>query len=77
MAFAYHFYGHTGEPFSQTLADNGITQSVKVKELEFNHHGKLEAGCMLILEKSADKFSLTAVPLNDIIGFMKSTWHYM
>ncbi|WP_227429444.1 metallophosphoesterase family protein [Psychrobacter sp. I-STPA6b] len=77
VAFAYHFYGHTGEPFSQTLADNGITQSVKVKELEFNHHGKLETGCMLILEKSDDKFSLTAVPLNDIIGFMKSTWHYM
>ncbi|WP_230657837.1 metallophosphoesterase family protein [Psychrobacter sp. I-STPA10] len=77
VAFAYHFYGHTGEPFSQTLDDNGITQSVKVRELEFNSHGKLEAGCMLILEKSADKLMLTPVPLNDMIGFMKNTWHYL
>lgn len=77
IAFAYHFYGHTGEPFSQTLDNNGITQTVKVKELEFNKQGKLETGCMLILEKSADKLSLTPVPLNDIIGFMKNTWHYL
>lgn len=81
VAFSYHFYGHTGEPFSQVLAENGITQSVKVKELEFDKNGKLEHGCMLILaveQKDGEKvFTLTPVPLNDIIGFMHATWHYL
>lgn len=81
VAFSYHFYGHTGEPFSQGLAENGITQSVKVKELEFDKNGKLEHGCMLILaveQKDGEKvFTLTPVPLNDIIGFMHATWHYL
>ena len=34
--YAYHFYGHTGEAYRQDLADNGITRSVKIKELEFD-----------------------------------------
>ena len=46
LAFAYHFYGHTGEAYRQNLADNGITLSVKIKELEFDRQGKLsEAVC--------------------------------
>lgn len=81
IAFSHHFYGHTGEPFSQVLADNGITQSVKVKELEFDKNGKLEDGCMLLLEveqKDGQKvFTLTPVPLDDIIQFMHATWHYL
>lgn len=77
IAFSYHFYGHTGEPFHIETAENGITQSVKIKELEFNDHGKLETGCMIILEKSGDDICIKPVPLNVIIGFMKNTWHFM
>lgn len=77
IAFAYHFYGHTGEPFNNELYENGITQSVKIKELEFNQDGKLSDGCMIILEKSGDKIGIEKVPLKDIIGFMKNTWQYM
>lgn len=51
IPFLYHFYGHTGEPFSQSIDSNGITQSVKVKECEFEDSGILPQGCMLILEK--------------------------
>lgn len=51
VVFHYHFYGHTGEAFKQETDLNGITQSVKIKELEFNKSGILEKGCMVILTK--------------------------
>lgn len=76
ITFSYHFYGHTGEPFNVELSDNGITQSVKIKELEFNQDGKLSDGCMIILEKSGDKIGIEKIPLKDIISFMKNTWQY-
>ena len=72
--------GHTDEAYRQDLADNGITRSVKIKELEFDGQGKLSEGCMLILEvehKKGDKlFTLSPVPLNEIIHFMRDTWRY-
>ena len=37
------------------MADNGITRSVKIKELEFDGQGKLLKGCMLILEGGAEE----------------------
>lgn len=77
IAFCYHFYGHTGEPYHETLADNGITQSVKIKELEFNKKGKLETGSMIILEKDKDNISIKSVPLFDIIHFDKESWRYI
>ena len=80
LAFTYHFYGHTGEAYQNNFADNGITRSVKIKELEFDGQGKLSEGCMLILEveqKKGDKlFTLSPVPLNEIIHFMQDTWRY-
>ncbi len=74
IAFSYHFYGHTGEPFWQSLAENGITQSIKIKELEFHHKGTLCAGCMLILEKTGTDIHITDVPLHQIIHFNKTSW---
>ena len=80
LAFAYHFYGHTGEAYRQDLADNGITRSVKIKELEFDGQGKLSEGCMLILEveqqEGGKQFTPSPVPLNEIIHFMRDTWRY-
>ena len=51
VIFHYHFYGHTGEPFRIEEDDNGITQSCKIKELEFQEDGYLPKGCMVILQK--------------------------
>ena len=68
------------EAYQNNFADNGITRSVKIKELEFDGQGKLSEGCMLILEveqKKGDKlFTLSPVPLNEIIHFMQDTWRY-
>lgn len=75
IAFSYHFHGHTGEPFHQRLSDNGITQSIKIKELEFNTKGKLEEGCMIILEKQENNINIKPVSLFDIIHFDKESWH--
>lgn len=77
IPFAWHFYGHTGAPYHQQWAGNGNTRAVKIRELEFNRQGKLEAGAMLILEKSGNQMQLTPVPLADIIHFMRATWHYL
>lgn len=57
-----------------------MTQSVKIKELEFDRQGKLSEGCMLILEveqqEGGKQFTLSPVPLNEIIHFMQDTWRY-
>lgn len=77
IAFGYHFYGHTGEPYHHQIADNGITKSIKIAELEFNRQGKLSEGCMLIVEKHNDSWNVEAVPLYQIIHFMKGSWQLL
>ena len=44
LAFAYHFTDILEKHISKNLADNGIIQSVKIKELEFDGEGKLSEG---------------------------------
>jgi len=48
--------------------------------LEFDGQGKLSEGCMLILEVEQQddnkQFTLSPVPLNEIIHFMQDTWRY-
>ncbi|MGI4872724.1 MAG: metallophosphoesterase [Janthinobacterium lividum] len=61
MPFQYHFHGHTSEPFSRELDVNGVTTSVKIKELEFEPGGVLPAGCMVVLEKTGAELTLTVV----------------
>lgn len=74
VAFSFHFYGHTGAPFSRTMASNGVTESVKVKELEFTETGALPPGCMMILEKSGGKLELEVVDQRLTNRFTKHTW---
>ncbi len=76
QAFSYHFYRHTGEPFHQMTASNGITQAVKVRELEFRQ-GRLEEGCMLIVEKTGDDIALKPVPLKNLSLFGQKTWRFI
>lgn len=71
----YHFYGHTGQPFSNVLDDNGITRSVKVRELEFERSGVLPEGCFLILEKNGDgEFALRDVEVGFTNRVTKFDW---
>lgn len=74
----YHFYGHTGEPFQQKTAPNGITTSVKIKELEFTDSASLPASCMLILEKHGDAdFHLKVVSEHITNPLTKYSWKLM
>ena len=76
IPFKYHFYGHTGKPYSKTLDRNGITESVKVRELEFTRSGTLPEGCMLILEKDGHQLNLTTVPLSFTNQFTQHGWKW-
>lgn len=78
VAFYYHFYGHTGEPFSLKTDDNGITQSVKIKELEFDDDGMLSEGCMIVLSKDGDgeaEFKIVDRSFTDQVT--KFNWKYL
>lgn len=74
IRFHYHFYGHTGEPFSQKIDFNGITQSVKIRELEFNESGILEKGCMIILTKENDEVNIEIVDQKLTNKLTKYNW---
>ena len=74
MIFHYHFYGHTGEPFKQETDFNGITQSIKIKELEFNETGILEKGCMIILTKENGEIRMEAVDQKLTNKMTKYNW---
>lgn len=74
VIFHYHFYGHTGEPYKQELDFNGITQSVKIKELEFNESGILEKGCMIILTKENGALNMEVVDQKLTNKMTKFNW---
>jgi predicted phosphodiesterase len=76
VVFHYHFYGHTGEPFKQETDDNGITQSIKIKELEFNNTGCLEKGVMIILTKENEALSIEVVDQKLTNKMTKHNWHF-
>ncbi|WP_336716867.1 metallophosphoesterase [Chryseobacterium mucoviscidosis] len=74
VIFQYHFYGHTGEPFREETDVNDITQSIKVRELEFNENGMLEKGCMIILTKENGELSIEIVDENFTNKMTKFNW---
>lgn len=76
VLFEYHFYGHTGEPFREETDSNGITRSIKVRELEFGPNGILPPGCMLILEKSGDGLQLEVLDQKWTNSHLKHHWKF-
>ncbi|SIS74098.1 metallophosphoesterase family protein [Chryseobacterium gambrini] len=74
VIFQYHFYGHTGEPFREETDVNGITQSIKVRELEFNENGMLEKGGMIILTKENGELNIEIVDENFTNKMTKFNW---
>jgi len=78
MIVQYHFYGHTGRPFTQRLHDNGITQCVKIKELEFSDSGILPPGCMVLLEKDrAGNMTIEAAPQQLTNQLTRHNWKFL
>lgn len=71
---SYHFHGHTGEPYNERLDDNGITTIVKIKELEFERNGALPYGCMVVLEKKGEDFTMEVVDEKITNPFTKHQW---
>jgi Icc-related predicted phosphoesterase len=70
-----HFFGHTGKPYIERLDNNGLTQSVKIKELEFDAEGALPEGCMVIVKfDTDDKLSFHAVSEEFTQQFSQQTW---
>ncbi len=58
---AYHFFGHTGQPFERRLDWNGVTVSAKMSDLEWRESLRgqtLKAGCfgMLHWKSSSNHF---------------------
>ena len=77
LLIRHYFYGHTGEPYSTQLDENGITYSTKIKELEFDRNGILPIGCMLILNKiDEDTFELEVVSQQVTNQLAKHNWKY-
>lgn len=74
VIFLYHFYGHTGEPFKEETDFNGITQAIKIKELEFNESGILEKGCMIILTKENGELTIEIVDQKLTNRMTKFNW---
>jgi hypothetical protein len=55
FAPAYHFHGHTEQPYYQKMDTNGKTTVIKLSDLHWNDntpHSSLEAGGMGILRWS-------------------------
>lgn len=74
--FQYQFFGHTGEPFYQETDLNGITQSIKIKELEFSESGILPPSCMIILDKTEDNLSIEIVSQKITNQLTKFNWKF-
>ena len=77
VVFAYHFHGHTGEPFGQQSHENGFTTTVKIKELEFEPSGVLPPGCMVVLDKQAGALRLEVVPTSLTNQLPRHSWRLL
>ncbi len=75
VIFKYHFYGYTGEPYKKEVCTNGITNSIKIREAEFNNNGILEKGSMIILEKNKSDIIVKIVDQKLTNKLTKFNWN--
>ncbi len=74
----YHFFGHTGQPFSVVEDDNGFTQSCKIKELEFENNGSLAKNSFVVLEyKGSSDFNLEIISDKWINEYTSYSWEHL
>ncbi|HAS45173.1 MAG TPA: serine/threonine protein phosphatase [Microscillaceae bacterium] len=75
---AFHFYGHTGKPYSNVLDHNRVTRSIKVAELEYKRKEILEGGVMMILTiEDEEAPTLETVEAPWMKEYTKSNWLYI
>ncbi len=75
IPFKHHFYGHTGQPFFQTTDSNGITNVIKISELEFDETGILPSGSMIVW--SSEKNEIEVVSTKIINQITKHNWKHL
>lgn len=75
---AYHFYGHTGKPFSEVLDHNRVSQSVKIAELEYKRQGTLSFGTMVVVSLEEDQSpTMEIVDAPWLKEYTKTNWIYV
>ncbi len=75
----YHFYGHTGQPFTHRLDANGATVSCKMADLHWDTtmRGLLPPGAMGILRwNGRDDHALDAVDAPWLRDYSAYSWRY-
>lgn len=77
----YHFYGHTGEPYTQRLDANGVTVSCKLADLDWEPEARgpvLPPGAMGILtwhDRDSHTFNVVDAPW--LKEYSAHSWLYM
>jgi len=75
----YHFYGHTGKPYSQQLDPNGVTITCKLTDLTWGQQrgGPLDPGVMGILEwESPQQHSFEIVNETWLREYSRYSWRH-
>lgn len=74
----YHFFGHTGQPFSLIKDDNNFTQSCKIKELEFEKDGSLAKDSFVVLDfKGNENVDIEIISDKWINEYTNQSWEYL
>jgi Icc-related predicted phosphoesterase len=74
----YHFFGHTGHPFTWQKDENNFTESIKIKELEFENDGSLPEGCLIVLDwQNHYEHQLEKISDNWLKEYTRHTWEYL
>lgn len=74
----YHFYGHTGKPYSDIPDNNHVTRSVKIAELEYKRQDTLPHGAMIILTIDSNQgMSTEVVDAPWLKEYTKDAWFYI
>ncbi len=78
---AYHFFGHTGQPFQRRTDENGVTVCSKLSDFEWeetDRGGRLKEGCLGILrwqDSNHHRFDVVDAPW--IREYTPHTWLYL
>lgn len=78
---AYHFFGHTGQPFQRRTDQNGVTVCSKLSDFEWEESdpgGRLKEGCLGILRwQDANHHRFDVVDAPWIREYTPHTWQYL
>ena len=76
----YHFYGHTEQPFEERLDRNGVTRSLRLADLSWQHgsEGRLPPGVMGMLRwRNRDDHTFEVVDAPWLDDYRIWNWRHM